>query len=437
MKEFIGEGGRGLGLGFDFNGKVAREKLKIKSDYLFPILNPIRAPVQKNNLNPIRASVNKSYPSQLNKGTIMSTHSENQETWLDDLIGEAPPQIAQRLGRLAQSYSAPKGTADISPQKAPTKYDEELDKKLLKNFRHTIQSKLTIGDPDSAALKILRREAEKRAKKVAKTRKPLTSAPKLPPSKTSRPKEVPLPYTLDESSDPRPRTPDNRSPDPLAALKDGQKLIEKANDNLQGNAGILNEPAIRSLDVRERTFVGHLFNGLPADEAADLAGYPHRDGLAQVIFNKPHIRTALEWLQKEYLRSIGATLTNVVTQMTHIAFLDPRRVVDMETGAPIPLHKLDFATAAALESVDITQTEFNGASTITKTKYKFNSKLKAIQQLGEHLGLFNQVQKVELTGKDGGPIEMEMSHTEIARRIAFMLRSSPEIVDVDITPAEG
>lgn len=47
MKEFIGEGGRGLGFGFDFNGKVAREKLKIKSDYLFPILNPIRAPVQK------------------------------------------------------------------------------------------------------------------------------------------------------------------------------------------------------------------------------------------------------------------------------------------------------------------------------------------------------------------------------------------------------
>lgn len=376
----------------------------------------------------------------------MSTHSENQETWLDDLIGEPPPQVAQSLGRLAQSYSAPKGTADISPQKASTKYGEELDKKLLRKLgaQHGTPTnttvpltKLPIGDPDSAALSILRREAQKRAAKVAKTRKPLTSAPKLPLSKTSRPKEVPLPYTLDESSDLRPRTPDNRSPDPLAALKDGQKLIEKANDNLQGNAGILNEPAIRSLDVRERTFVGHLFNGLPADEAADLAGYPHRDGLAQVIFNKPHIRTALEWLQKEYLRSIGATLTNVVTQMTHIAFLDPRRVVDMETGAPIPLHKLDFATAAALEGVEITQTEFNGASTITKTKYKFNSKLKAIQQLGEHLGLFNQVQKVELTGKDGGPIEMEMSHTEIARRIAFMLRSSPEIVDVDITPAEG
>ena len=183
--------------------------------------------------------------------------------------------------------------------------------------------------------------------------------------------------------------------------------------------------------------MGYLFNGMSADEAANLAGYPDRVGLAQVVFNKPHIRTALEWLQKEYLRSIGATLTNVVTQMTHIAFLDPRKVVDSETGAPIPLHQLDHATAAALEGVEITQTEFNGASTITKTKYKFNSKLKAIQQLGEHLGLFNQVQKVELTGKDGGPIEMEMSHTEIARRIAFMLRSSGEVVDVDTVVQQG
>ena len=47
MKEFIGEGGRGLGFGLAVEDKVAREKLKIKSDYLFPILNPIRAPVQK------------------------------------------------------------------------------------------------------------------------------------------------------------------------------------------------------------------------------------------------------------------------------------------------------------------------------------------------------------------------------------------------------
>lgn len=343
--------------------------------------------------------------------------SNTQDAWLDDLIGRPPAPT-------------PKPTAS----KPQTKYDEVLDKKIFKTLNGTPLSRLPIGDPDSAALKILRREAEKRAKKVAKTRKPLTDAPL---SKRQMPKEVPLPYTLDETFNPKPRSPDTRSPDPLSALKDGQKLIEKAEDGLQGNAGILNEPAIRPLDVRERTFVGHLFNGLPADEAANLAGYPHRDGLAQIIFNKPHIRTALEWLQKEYLRSIGATLTNVVTQMTHIAFLDPRRVVDMVTGAPIPLHLLDHATAAALESVDITQTEFNGVSTITKTKYKFNSKLKAIQQLGEHLGLFNQVQKVELTGKDGGPIEMEMSHTEIARRIAFMLRSSPEIVDVDIATTEG
>ena len=401
MEEFIGEGGRGLGFGLGVEDKGASEKIK----------NEILSPIPESEFE---------------------SDSES-DSWLDDLIWSPSPQNATR-----EKQNTPK------PQ---TKYDEVLDKKIIKNLPitnpqngtplDTPAPKLPIGDPDSAALRILRREAEKRAKKVAKTRKPLTPVPKTKLTKAQMPKEVPLPYTIDETHKPKPQTPDDRSPEPLSALKDGQKLIAHAANGMPNTSGILTEPAISPLDTRERLFVGYLFNGMSADEAANLAGYPDRVGLAQVVFNKPHIRTALEWLQKEYLRSIGATLTNVVTQMTHIAFLDPRKVVDSETGAPIPLHQLDHATAAALEGVEITQTEFNGASTITKTKYKFNSKLKAIQQLGEHLGLFNQVQKVELTGKDGGPIEMEMSHTEIARRIAFMLRSSGEVVDVDTVVQQG
>lgn len=400
MEEFIGEGGRGLGFGLGVEDKGASEK--IKNQFLSPIPE-----------------------------SEFESDSES-DSWLDDLIGSPSPQNATR-----EKQNTPK------PQ---TKYDEVLDKKLLRQISRDTPSaranpifptNAPIGDPDSAALRIMRREAEKRAKKVAKTRKPLTPVPKTKLTKAQMPKEVPLPYTIDETHKPKPQTPDDRSPEPLSALKDGQKLIAHAANGMPNTSGILTEPAISPLDTRERLFVGYLFNGMSADEAANLAGYPDRVGLAQVVFNKPHIRTALEWLQKEYLRSIGATLTNVVTQMTHIAFLDPRKVVDSETGAPIPLHQLDHATAAALEGVEITQTEFNGASTITKTKYKFNSKLKAIQQLGEHLGLFNQVQKVELTGKDGGPIEMEMSHTEIARRIAFMLRSSGEVVDVDTVVQQG
>jgi phage terminase small subunit len=226
---------------------------------------------------------------------------------------------------------------------------------------------------------------------------------------------------------------DERNPDPLGALSDGQKLLANSAEGFPQEPFKAQPPEIKVLDPRERSFVGLVFNGMTADEAADKAGYPPRDNFAMFLIAKPHIKRALEWMQQEYLRSIGATLTNAVAQMVHIAFLDPRKVVDMETGTPIPLHKLDASTAAALEGVEITSTEFNGASTITKTKYKFNSKLKALQQLGDHLGLFNQVVKVEHTGANGGPIQMEMSQTEIARRMLFVLRQQGETIDVDVT----
>lgn len=281
----------------------------------------------------------------------------------------------------------------------------------------------------SVELKKLERQARERTRKG------------LPIPKRNKPKSKPTRYRplvqTDFGEVPEANSVDTRTPEPILSLQAGQKLFDRMEDKFPAGKGITPEPSIRTLDARERALVTYLFNGMPSDEAAEKAGYPvNKTDTSMWLVTRPHIKVALEWMQQEYLRSIGATLTNVVTQMTHIGFLDPRRVIDDE-GKTIPLHKLDHATAAAISEVEVTEREFNGASTVTKTRYKFNSKLKALQQLGEHLGLFNQVQKVEITGEGGGPIQMEMTHTEIARRIAFVLRGQAEVVDVDTLPPEG
>jgi len=62
------------------------------------------------------------------------------------------------------------------------------------------------------------------------------------------------------------------------------------------------------------------------------------------------------------------------------------------------------------------------AETVRRVKFKLYDKRAALVDIGKHLGAFTQ--KVELTGKDGGPIEtkeVEMSELELARRIAFAL----------------
>ena len=426
MEELIGEGGRGLGFGLVGDDKDVCEKnlipnpesqLKKNSDSQFD--NLIGDGLEKNSDSEFDDLI--SSKSELNSDSefndLISSKSE-----FDDLISE--------------ELKSPEFDNDDSLQ---SKWDERLD---AKHLRKTVPPPNSYPDdlpiaPDSAALNLVRAQAQARREKVEKARK--AALPKKPPKskKLKNPTKPAFEYNPNDAEIAPPiRTPDTRQPEPLMAIERGQELLKNMDSNFAPTQGKVHEPTIRVLDVRERMFVTYIFNGMPAEEAATKSGYPDRPGFAMSLVGKPHIKEALNWLNSEYLRSIGATLTNIVTQMTHIGFLDPRRVVDSTTGVPIPLHLLDHATAAALESVDITQTEFNGASTITKTRYKFNSKLKALQQLGEHLGLFNQTQKVEITGKDGAPIQMEMSQTEIARRIAFVLQGqSQEITDVDSTMA--
>lgn len=315
----------------------------------------------------------------------------NQDAWLDDLIGGAatPPE----------------------PSPDPQEEIKKLEKTLRKRLRET------------------NKEKARAKRKVAQVEKVLAPTPYNPADfgtsdTTSASNTQPAPQSAPQSAE-------TRNADPLEALAAGQKVIAGAQDGFAQATSATLAVEMRSLDPRERKFVSFMFNGVPADEAVERAGYPPRPNFAMQLVAKPHIRAAMDWMQKEYLRSVGATLTNAVTEMVRIAFLDPRKVVDSETGKPIPLHKLDAATAAAIQAVEVTETDFNGVSTITKTKYTFNSKLKALQQLGDHLGLFNQTQHVEVTGANGGPIQMEMSQNEIARRMLFVLgQQKREIVDV-------
>jgi len=355
------------------------------------------------------------------------------ESWLDDLLGETttvphtptiapiPPTATPTASSYEQDRYERRLLRKLGSPKAPIS-----DAPLPTLSGHETPPADTTTHPPYVGPSALRKQLTSQLKATKKAERKA----KVLASKALRVLNPPKPAGYIEPT----LSVDERSPEPLKALMDGQKLIQETEDGFPSAKGKTLPLDIKTLDERERKFVGMVFNGIPADEAVDRAGYPPRPDFAMRLIAKPHIKQALDWMQQEYLRSIGATLTNAVTQMTHIAFLDPRKVVNMATGKPIPLHELDSATAAAIEGVEITETDFNGVSKITKTKYKFNSKLKALQQLGDHLGLFNQVQKVELSGVNGGPIQMEMSQTEIARRMLFVLRQQGRET-VDVTPS--
>ena len=184
------------------------------------------------------------------------------------------------------------------------------------------------------------------------------------------------------------------------------------------------ERAFEKLDGRERYFVDLVHNGLTCTEAADRAGYASSEAadIGQILYNRPYIQKALQWLQVEWLKRRGITQERVLQEYANIAFSDLADVLD-ENGKLLPLRRIPKHARAALASFEVSQTDFNGASTVTLAKIKAISKLPALDSLARILDV--TVDKLELTGANGGAIEvnatLNLSDNEKARRVAFLM----------------
>jgi len=76
------------------------------------------------------------------------------------------------------------------------------------------------------------------------------------------------------------------------------------------------------------------------------------------------------------------------------------------------------------EEIEPGESDDDNPTIVRKTKFKLWDKRAALVDIGKHLGAFKD--KVELTGKDGGAVEVkteDLSQLELARRIAFALEA--------------
>lgn len=127
-----------------------------------------------------------------------------------------------------------------------------------------------------------------------------------------------------------------------------------------------------------------------AETAAMLAGYSltNLEGTADKLINLQGIR--------DRIKQLGGTLPDlppiakmsmrdrrdkVFEQWWRIAFFDPRKMVDKD-GAMIPIHKLPADVASVIQTLKVDE-------------IKFYDKLKALDSLAKHMGMFSDVGKVE------------------------------------------
>ena len=168
---------------------------------------------------------------------------------------------------------------------------------------------------------------------------------------------------------------------------------------------------MRKLNPKQQRFVDEYLVDLNATQAAIRAGYSQKTAASQGerLLKKAEVQQALSRRMKAREQRTEVTQDRVVKELAKIAFGDPRNVMSWGPGGVTLKASAELTDdeAALVSEVSETTTERGGS-----LKLKTNDKLKALELLGRHLGMFRD--KVEVTGKDGGPIQTQNADLDLS-----------------------
>ena len=151
-------------------------------------------------------------------------------------------------------------------------------------------------------------------------------------------------------------------------------------------------PAPNHLTEKQRKLVVAYLNGASKKDAMAEAGYTdHHSGNA---FSSPEVIKEIKRRQHIMSTKSGVTADWIISRLKLIAdanLADMLLIYEDGTGVP-DLNKLTPALRAALSNIE---TEKFGD--VVKMKLKLSDKLRALEMLARHLGMFND--KLELAGE--------------------------------------
>lgn len=145
---------------------------------------------------------------------------------------------------------------------------------------------------------------------------------------------------------------------------------------------------------KQKRFVEEYLIDLNATQAAIRAGYSPKTANEQGarLLAKVSIQAAVSKAQAERSRRTGINQDRVLLELAKVAFLNPVDVIDMD-GATIrgEANRDDTACIASVKVKTIPTDD----GQITEREVKTYDKLKALELLGKHLGMFTDKVKVD------------------------------------------
>lgn len=141
------------------------------------------------------------------------------------------------------------------------------------------------------------------------------------------------------------------------------------------------------LTAKQKRFIEEYLVDLNATQAAIRAGYsPHT---AREIgcenLSKPHIRARVEKELAERSKRTGINQDRVIRELARIALVNPVDVINMDEATIKEMASAD--DTAAILSVKVKKIP-SEEGTITEREIRMADKIKALELLGKHLGMF-------------------------------------------------
>jgi phage terminase small subunit len=152
------------------------------------------------------------------------------------------------------------------------------------------------------------------------------------------------------------------------------------------------------LTAKQRRFTDEYLIDLNATQAVMRAGYAAKNiktagEIGKQLLQKPEIKECVGAAIAKRSKRTEVTADHVVQELARIAFVDPRQIFEWGPDGVVlrPSKELTDDESAIVAEVSETRSETGGS-----LKVKRFDKLKALELLGKHLGMF--VERKEILG---------------------------------------
>ena len=137
------------------------------------------------------------------------------------------------------------------------------------------------------------------------------------------------------------------------------------------------------INKRHERFCQEYLIDLNATQAYIRSGYKPKNAsnCSSVLLTNPKVRARIDELMSIVSSRTGVNQERVIRELARVAFLDPTKLASMNSAVVDPDACED--DRAAIASVKV-----KSGSDWTEREVKFADKLKALELLGKHLGMF-------------------------------------------------